>query len=219
VAEQIEGALLQSEASEPKFSDAEDVREPVKAFEDSVLVIAYLQDVVAENVKVTPDEIAASYEQNKNLYREPGRYKVATITRKSEQEADSDYQKLQAGTDFVWLARHHSTDEAREQGGEHDWATSDKVPVDLGSALDTMKIGAVCRPVQTPTGQVIVKLLDRQQGPILPLDRVKGSIEAMLTRKKQLEAIDTIIKKLRTGAQIHIEEHVINELRVTGKKS
>jgi parvulin-like peptidyl-prolyl isomerase len=219
VTDEIQGLLLQAEASEPKFAGLDEVQEPVKAFEDSVLVIAYLQDVVAENVKVSPDEISAFYDLNKNLYRDQGRYKIATITRKSEQEAEDDYQKLLSGTDFTWLARHHSTDEARDQGGERDWMTVEMLPADVGGSLDTMKIGSVTKPVQTPTGQVIVKLLDRQQGAIMTLDRVKGSIEATLTRKKQLEAIDDIIKKLRASAEIKIEENVINELRITGTKS
>lgn len=219
VDEQIETLLFQTEAAQSNFRDVEDVREPAKAFEDSILVIAYLQDVVAANVSVSQDEIAAFYGQNKSLYHEPSRYKVATLTRNSEQEADSDYTKLQSGADFGWLARHHSTDDARDLGGERDWLTSDKLPADIGGALDSMKIGAVTKPVKTLEGLVIIKLVDRQAGAPMSLDRVKSNLEANVQRKKQLDAIDATVKQLRRSAEIHVHEDVIKELRITGKKS
>jgi hypothetical protein len=216
--EQVEMLLLQAEAAQSKFSEMEEVREPVKAYEDSMLVLAYLQDVVAAKVTVSKEEIEAAYQQNKSFYHEPNKYKVLTLTRMSEQEAEDDYQKLMSGTDFSWLAKRHSTDDAREQGGERDWITRDRIPATLASGMDTMRIGTINRPVQTDGGLVIVKLVDRQTGAPLSLDRVKGSLEAGLQRKKQMEAIDSTIKQLRQSAEITIREDVINELRVTGKK-
>ena len=219
VDEQVEILLLQAEAGQSRFKDLEEVNETVKAYEDSMLVLAYLQDVVAAKVTVTPEEVAFAYQENKARYHEANRYKVATLTRMSEQEAEDDYQKLLAGADFSWLAKSHSTDDAKTQGGERDWLTSERLPSSLGGALDTMKIGSVTKPIKTDAGLVIVKLLDRETGAPMAFERIKGSLEGAVQRQKQMAAIEATIKQLRESAKIEIRADVVNELRVIGKKS
>jgi len=215
--EQSETLLLQEAAAHSDFADEPEVQEAVGAYEDSMLVIAYLQDMVEPQVVVTPDEVHTRYEGQKLDYREPSRYKVATLTRNTLDEAEDDLQAIQSGTDFGWLARRHSTDEASKNGGERPELPAGALPSGAKSILDTLSIGSVTPPIPIESGYVLIRLIDRRLGDPRPFSRVASQIQAQIQREKELEAIDSTIKLLRASSEIHIQDDVINHLRITAR--
>ncbi len=216
--ESIETALLELAAARSDAAHMPATEAAVRAYEDSLLVVAYLEDVVSETVKITPEEIAAHYEANKDRYREATRYKIATLTRATESEAAEDFRALTNGADFAWLARRNSTDEARGKGGERDWIPADKVPGDAAPALDTLTVGAVTAPRFTESGYMLIKLVGREQGAVVPPARVEAHIRAHLQRVKEMDAIGETIRLLRESAHIELNEKTIQELQITGRK-
>lgn len=169
----VEAALLEEAAARSDAAHLPETEKAVRAYGDSLLVVAYLEDVVSARVKVTDEDVAAHYAANKDRYREQTRFKVATLTRATEAEAAEDLRTLQSGTDFAWLARRNSTDEARAQGGDRDWVPADKVPGDAAADLDTLAIGAFTGPIASESGYLLIKLLGREAGAVVPAARVE----------------------------------------------
>ncbi|RPI96639.1 MAG: hypothetical protein EHM39_10675, partial [Chloroflexi bacterium] len=213
--EQLENLLLQEAAARNNYDQHPQVAEAVRAYEDSLIAIRYLEDVVNSKVEVTDPEIETFYRENPDRFHERSRYKIATLTRDLLEEIEEDYRMLLTGADFGWLARQHSTDSFKERGGERDWLSVDKLPTDAAT-LDSLQIGEVTPPVETEDGYALIKLVDVEQGPLLPLERVSNRIYNHLHRIKSLQAIDETLKQLRDNSTFAINEDVLQELTISG---
>ena len=216
LAEQLDVMVLKEAASRAEYTMRPQFDERTQAFTDSLLIIAYLSDVVAPSVSVSHDDIAAYYEQYKSYYRLPTRFKVASLTRATEDEAKADYNLLTSGTDFAWLAKRNSIDLYKEKGGERDWLDAAAFAPVMRAELDSLPVGGIVSPKQVDEGWVLMQLVDRQTGEIQPLDQVEGRIRAKLTEQKQFEAIDAAIRALRETADIRINDQVLQDLMIAG---
>ena len=160
--------------------------------------------------------VAEYYAQNEPLMHGPASYKVATITRDTQEDAEADYQAISSGTDFAWLAGRHSTDDFKEKGGERDWLIATGFPATIRAELDSLPIGGVLPPASLEDGYVIMKLIGRKEGERLSLPDVTKRIRSTLERQKQLEAIDAAIKALRDPAKIDINQDALDKLQIIG---
>jgi parvulin-like peptidyl-prolyl isomerase len=217
--EQIETALLKAAAARLDYATQARFAVPVKAMRDSLLVARYLNDVIAPAVTVPDSEVNAVYQANLSIYRAPDRIKIATITHSTADSTEADYQKIKAGADFAWIARQSSADEWRVAGGAHDWMAVNQFPQVLAVPLDTAKIGTVLPPVSLQEGEIIFKLLDRERGATLPLDRVESQIRAKLMQRAQLAAIDNAMRELRNSADVRIFDEALNSLRISAPQT
>ena len=105
--EEIGILLLKEAAARHGYLDLSSLAEPVRAFEDSLLLAAYLDEIASAGAEVSSEEVKAYYESHQDDYRLPPRVKIATLTRETLAEAEEDYKELQEGADFAWLARRH----------------------------------------------------------------------------------------------------------------
>ncbi len=214
--DQIAILLLKEAASREEYVTRPAFDEPAKAYRDSLLVVDYLEDVVAPMAKVSDADVAAFYEQNQARYHSPNQYKIASITRKAEDEAAADYQQVTGGTDFAWLAKRNSIDAYKEKGGERNWLEAGTFPAEIRAELDSLPLGGVARPAKVDEGYIIMRILDRKSGELLPLEKVSERIRSALTQQRQTQAIDETLRALRESAQIHIDEKVMESLKISG---
>jgi parvulin-like peptidyl-prolyl isomerase len=214
--EQIAVLLLKEAASRQEYVSRSQFDAPAHAFRDSILIVSYLEDVVAPTVKITDQDVADFYEANKLHYHAPNQYKIASITRATEDQARSDYVATTTGTDFAWLARQNSIDQYKEKGGERNWLDVSVFPQEILAELDSLPIGGVTRPTKVDEGFIVMRVLDRKAGATLPLDKVKDRIRSALITQRQTLAIDESIKTLRAGASIHIDEKTLQSLQISG---
>lgn len=215
--DEIQTLLLREAAAASRYVADSSILVQTRAYEDSILVINYLRDIVEAKVTVSDTAVQNYYERNRDRYREPSRFKISTLTRATVEEAEASYNLLRSGTDFAWLARKQSADDAAERGGDRGWYPNAKIPLEARMALDTLSLGLATTPVRTEDGFVIYRLADRQPGALLPLDRVRGSIESAVKRQAQLDAINATVKELRAAATIQIQEDVLHSLQISGK--
>ena len=214
--EQIDQLLLKEIAARQGDILGTEHEERLRAFTDSLLVITYLNDVIAPSVKVSDADISDFYEQNKTRYVGSDQYKVASLTRILREEIDADFQLAVNGTDFAWLAKRNSIDPYKEQGGERNWEHAGTFPEHLRAELDSLPIGGVTQPSAVDEGFAILRLVDRKEGELLPFEQVEARIRSALEQQKQFEAIDAAIQDLRASAEIHIDEQVLQELNIVG---
>jgi hypothetical protein len=215
---QIRVMLMRAAAVQDNFAQREDVLRQTRRYEDSLLVSVYLEDVVNAGVNVSADEIKDYYNQHKTSFRRPPRVHFATLTRNSAEEAQEDYKKIRSGSDFAWLVKQNSVDDARDKGGLREWVTIDQLPVEIRPIFDTLAIGDVTPPCKLDIGWTIVQLTGRQEGEQESLEQVSPRIRANLQRQRQLDAINSTMQVLRKHASIDIRKDVLKSLQVVGRK-
>ncbi|MCB9365576.1 MAG: peptidyl-prolyl cis-trans isomerase [Calditrichaeota bacterium] len=211
--EQRQIMLMKEIAHERKYVDDPRLDAEALAFQDSLLILHYLESVIAPTVKVSDAEIKEYYDQNQGRFHAPGRVRVAIVTREKLEDAQQDYEKILAGADFAWIAGQYSIDEYRGQGGLRDWESLENIPSMLATRLDTMTIGTCVPPLMGDEGFVVMKLIEREQGPLRPMSEVKDRIRSTIEKKKQFEAIDATISDLRKSSEIVINESAIQSLQ------
>ncbi len=214
--EQVDIMLMKEVASQSNFLAQPRFDKPVELYEDSLLLTAYLEEVIAPTVKVEEDEIKAYYEANRSRFQKSGRVKVATITRDSLSEAEADYASVSSGAEFSWVAKQHSTDAAAARGGTQDWMELEQFSPDLQAEFRSASIGSVLPPVATDMGNIVFKLLDREPGKPMPYEDARASIISVLESQEQFAAIDRAIQELRSASDIRVFQETVDALNVSG---
>lgn len=214
--EQIQVMQLKEIATLQRFVEDTRFDQEALKFRDSMLVVNYLQSVIAPTIKISEDEMEEFYQANLAQFHKPGRVRVATITRATIEETQSDYERVLAGADFAWIAEQYSLDEYKNRGGVRDWESLERFPASIAAQLDTIAIGTCLAPLAGQEGFTLMKLVEREQGAIRTLDESRETITAMLERQKQFQTIDATVTDLRASAEITINEKALQELQISG---
>ena len=144
------------------------------------------------------DEIAASYDDRYADADMGMEYDASHILVETEEAAVNLIDKLQAGADFVELAKEFSTGPSGPGGGALGWFGLGMMVPPFEAAVVAMEKGAISSPVKTDFGWHVIKLNDTRAISAPTLDEVRGEIIAELQRI----AIERRIDELRQQATI-----------------
>ena len=187
---------------------ADDYRDGVEASEEDIAAL-YAQNVgdyevpekrrirflvvdtasIAEALIIAPAESEGFYNANIDRYTTPGRVRASHILLglgdKDEetvrQQAEAILAQAKAGADFAELARQHSEDEATaELGGDLDFFDRGQMVPEFEAAAFEMEAGTVSDLVQTDFGFHIIKVVEKVEEVIQPLDEVTELITNQL---------------------------------------
>ena len=146
-------------------------------------------DSIAEALTIPPDEIENSYNANIDRYSTPGRVRASHILLglggKDEetvrQQGEAILAQARAGADFAELARQYSEDEGTaELGGDLDFFGRGQMVPEFEAAAFEMEPGTVSDLVQTAIGFHIIKVVEKVEEVIQPLDEVTELITNQL---------------------------------------
>jgi peptidyl-prolyl cis-trans isomerase C len=179
-----------------------------------MLALAQAQLQETQNqVSVKPDEVQKYYETNKDNFTQ-ARLKVIYISFspdpaaqpappakkvQSEAEAKAKAEKLsaqlQAGADFVKLAKENSEDSASasKDGDFGTFRRSDQLPEEVKAVIFALKQGQVSKPVRQPNGYYIFRV---EEIGVEPLDKVKDQITSTLKNSRVNDLVTTTRKTL-----------------------
>ena len=144
------------------------------------------------------DEIAASYDDRYADADMGMEYDASHILVETEEAAVNLIDRLQAGADFVELAKEFSTGPSGPGGGALGWFGLGMMVPPFEAAVVAMGKGAISSPVKTDFGWHVIKLNDTRAISAPALDEVRGEIIAELQRI----AIERQIDELRQQATI-----------------
>ncbi len=212
--DQIDMMLLKESAARSDFMNQPRFNAAVELYSDSLLVNAYLTEVVAPSAKVSEAEIEDYYGEHKQNFRLPGRVKIATFSRDSLADAKAAYERIMAGADFEWVAKQIT-------GGStgsitQDWMSVEAFAPELRPKLESAPLGSVFPPVSGEAGFTVFKLVDREAGKPIPFEDARDRIVNVLAQRKQIEVIDKILKELRADADIVIMDQAIERITISG---
>lgn len=176
-----------------------------------LLVEKYYRQVLLRDVRVSPEEIQRHIEQNQHrLTDRPGFY-VREIRVPSREEAEKlRRQIVEERGDFAAVARLHSVAPNAEQGGLARYDEG-QLPAVLDRAIKPLRPGDITPVIESSYGFHIFKL-ERRVQPVAPeeprsqLDERRALLAEELTARKNQQAIDEALDRLRASATIKIND-------------
>lgn len=177
----------------------------------------YLDEIRAGAGTVSDEELEAYYRDNTQRLTFPEQVRVRQILlvwkprgtrndRGAVREAMAPIlERARAGEDFAELARKYSEDpETAPKGGDMGFFhRGERVPA-LEKAAFALKPGEVSDMVDTPFGVHIIRLEERRDAYLLPLDQVRGQLREHVRTEKAEAAVQAEVARLRESAEIKI---------------
>jgi parvulin-like peptidyl-prolyl isomerase len=171
-----------------------------------------LQREVYSKVAVEDNELRAYYEDHKDEYRMPTRFRIRELVlakgATAEEQADarklleSIQGELKAGKTFEELARLHSTSPSKATGGDLGWMNMGFLRASIEEAAVKMKPEQVSAPIETDKDLYLIQLIALEDAPVKSFAEVKEKILEKLREPKAQNAIEQYLANLRMRANI-----------------
>jgi len=177
----------------------------------------YLDEIRAGAGNVSDEDLETYYRDNQGRLTLPEQVRVRHILLTWKPMGTTDdraaireqmvpiLEQARGGADFAELARQHSDDSATAAGGGDTglFHRGEMVPAfeDVAFAL---KPGEISDPVETPFGVHILKLEERQESRLLPLDEIREQLRDHVRNERAEAAVEAEIARLRDAAKIEI---------------
>lgn len=214
----VQDKLFLLEAKARNYGSNPFVVKQTTAYQDSLLLMDYLDEVIASQVKILPAEEDSFYNANLEWYRAPGQVKISRITTTSEDSAKQVLDRLKSGAEFAWLARDWSVDDKAAKGGDAGWMSLEAFSSDLRDKLTALPLGEVLGPYISMDGYTIIKVTDRKPGEIRSLAQVKNYLDGQIFQVKFNQQMDKVLAQLKANAHITINHDALNNLVFDAKR-
>lgn len=164
--------------------------------------------------QVTDAEVQQYYNQHQSDYHVDDQVKVRHILIKvdpnadaktdaaAKQKAEDILKQLRNGGNFADLAKKYSNDPgSKDQGGELGFIKHGVTVPEFDKAAFALQPGQISDLVKTKFGYHIIQTEEKQTAHTRPLDEVKQTIVALLTRQKEAQAQQAFAQQVAAEAQ------------------
>lgn len=190
--------------------DKKEVEVEVDEFRKQMVISRYIEKYLAE--KVSEEAVRNFYAVNLERYKSKRTHVahilIRTNAKMSEQEksalltkAQEVYSRAMANEDFSKLAKEYSEDKlSAKKGGDLGWIQEGAIDPVFSKTAFALEPGSVSKPIATPFGFHVVKLLEGPEDITRPYEKVKGDIryelrqQAKLAEIKRLKSLVKIVK-------------------------
>ncbi len=183
----------------------EEFREPRK-----VKIEYYFADVLEleGEVEVADEDVTRYYEFRQSDYQQPERRRARHIlfkmapetgpdrTSEIQEKAEAVLEEIQEGGDFVALAKIHSEDPNRDEGGDLGFFRRGEFDPAFEEAAFNMEVGEVRGPIQSRFGFHLIQLEEIQSEGAQPLEEVRATILDILRSTQADEAARDLIDQV-----------------------
>ncbi|MDX1593461.1 MAG: peptidylprolyl isomerase [Gammaproteobacteria bacterium] len=192
--------LLVQDAREKKLDESPEFAEEMEMTRRALLAQFAVRDQVEAN-PVTEEQMRELYEQQMGQGEGRKEYHARHILLENEADAKQVIADLQAGGDFVALAKERSTGPSGPQGGDLGFFEPGQMVPEFSEAVVALEPGSYSMvPVQTQFGWHVILLEEVRdvEGP--SFESVKPQIENML----QSIRVRSYLESLREAAEIEV---------------
>lgn len=158
------------------------------------------------------DEIKNTYNSNIGQFRIPAQIRLAQILIRLPENANAGEvkralstaqeisTKIDGGANFGELAKQYSQDEAsKDNNGELDWVNENLLTPQFRTAVSSLKGNAASKPIRSPHGYQIVKVIDRKPEYVRPINEVGDALAKNLrdarTNQNREAYLEGLVKK------------------------
>jgi peptidyl-prolyl cis-trans isomerase C len=140
---------------------------------------------ILENVEVTDEEIKAYYEANSHIFKEEENVSARHILVDTLEQAEEIKNKIDTGMNFEMAAMQYSSCPSKEQGGNLGSFTRGRMVPEFEKAAFELAVGEVSAPVQTQFGYHLIKVEQKSDSAVKPLDEVYNIIKRELLSERE----------------------------------
>jgi len=157
-------------------------------------------------ISVSPGEVRKLYNERKNQFVTPAEAEISLMSFDLEDE-DADrsekmatvkeiLKRVRAGSDFADIAESESEGSRADEGGYRGWMEISDLRSELRKAIKNMKAGQVSDVIIAGDTAYIIKLHDRHEAGVQPLEEVADILRDELLREERARLMDIWTEQL-----------------------
>ena len=202
----IDVKLLAGNADGEGLKDDPEFKKRMAFIADRELHNIYFKKHVVD--AVTEDDVKARYEKEIAALPKQEEVSARHILVKTEEEAKAIIAELDAGKDFIELAKAKSTDPNKSEGGDLGYFTKGRMVPEFEEAAFAMEKGTYTKtPVKTQFGYHVIKLEDKRDAAPPAYETVAQQVRQLVMRDKYLE----IIEKAKAEQKVEILDEALRK--------
>lgn len=140
---------------------------------------------ILEDVKVTDEEVKDYYEANKNYFMSQEVVSARHILVDSLELANEIKNKIENGLNFEMAAMQYSSCPSKEQGGNLGQFTRGRMVPEFETAAFQLAVGQISEPVKTQFGYHIIKVDEKIEETVKPLEEVFDIIKREILSERE----------------------------------
>lgn len=185
---------------------------------NGMLTQALIQRDVGGNLKISDEEIKKYYDEHKDQFVRPEKVYLSEIFVSTEgktpeelpvleQRAKNLYNRVKNGEDFTQLARLFSDGSTAKEGGSlgDQGFGRDELSKEISDAVFTMNRGDITEVMKTQTGFLILRVDQRFEAGLQPVDKVDNEIQNRLYYDMMRPALREYLTKLREESYVLVK--------------
>ena len=197
----LEERVFLKEAFKKGIDKSAEYNNRIKEYERKVVFGAFINKVIAPNIKVDQKELKTYYQEKIDKYTFPEMMRIKELVFEKKSDAVSALEKLRKGTDFDWLSSNAEglVDEKSKRllSFTGKLLTVESFPEDVQKVLSGAKPGDF-RLYQSPEGYFyILYIYHLLPGAPRPFESVKNDLTKEVFGNKVREAIEDYADQLR----------------------
>ena len=202
----IDVKLLAGNADGEGLKDDAEFKKRMAFIADRELHNIYFKKHVVD--AVTEDEVKARYEKEIAALPKQVEVNARHILVKTEEEAKAIIADLDAGKDFIELAKAKSTDPNKSEGGDLGYFTKGRMVPEFEEAAFAMEKGSYSKtPVKTQFGFHVIKVEDKRDAAPPAYETVSQQVRQLVMRDKYL----AIIEKAKAEQKVEILDEALRK--------
>src|SRR3989304_6099099 len=197
------------EAKRQKLDRTEFYKQKVEEYRSGILFGAFVQKVVAPDVKVDDEELKSYYQAHIGDYTFPEMVRINGLVFSGKEKAEDAIEKLRQGADFQWLRANAEgqVDAAKgknllEFGGQLLDATT--LPDEIRKAIFAATPGDYRLYADPENAYYVLDIRERIPSRPMPFESVKGVMEKKVNAENLQSALRDWEEKLRKASDVKI---------------
>jgi peptidyl-prolyl cis-trans isomerase C len=176
-----------------------------------------VESEIAAKVAVKPEAVNDFYQKNQDKFQQGPRVRASHILISFPQNADAAaklqaktkaegiLKDLKAGKDFATAAKENSQDPgSAPNGGDLGFFEHGQMVPPFEQAAFALKPGEMSELVESQFGYHIIKVAEKQDQRVVPIDEAKGQIEQYLGQQNRQAETQALVNALKAKAKIDI---------------
>jgi len=162
-----------------------------------------------KDIKIEQMEINDFYKRNLDLFVQPQRIGIRTITVNTRPVAEEIEKSLKEGADFVELAITKSIDKNAKDGGTTGFVEKNDLPVNVWDNIAGLKKGQTSSIIRTITGYQLIRVDDKIDPKEIKVKDASERIKDFLINEKSRSLFDNWIIDQRSKANISYDQNIL----------
>jgi len=209
----IESELVYQEALVNGFEKDTEIQKGIEKIVRDYVVVRYLEKNIDQGIEVTEAEIEEFYQNNSSEFIRPKDfYNVQLISVKTYREANAIRGSITGGEKFEDMAREHSLDDSKNNGGNLGWLSVDELPPVLATKVPYMGIKKLNR-IKSLQGYYIIQVIEkRKKGDIQTLEEVREIVTWRVKAWKRENKYRRLITFLSENSNVETNYNIIQQI-------